>query len=226
MKNYPVFIGIFLFLLVSVGVQAQKFGFRAGLNLATMSNRDDFTLVGHDYSVSPGLVMGSLIEFPLSKFFSIESGLILSTKGYNYVYTDSYINLKNSIYHVDENATLYYLDIPITIKLQDFVPPSGKIRIYVDAGLYGGVGISGRFRQYELTYYSEEEVNEEVSWGSRGKDRYRRFDYGLVWGAGIGFRNYEIGFQHHYGLANIASDRSLGQTYNNQVFSFTLGFRM
>lgn len=221
MKNYPAFIGIFLFLLVAVDAQAQTFGFRGGLNLATMVNKDDVVDFGEEYTMSPGLLLGSVIEFPLSSFFSIESGLMLSTKGYKFDITRTENGV--TIIDIDEKATLYYLDVPVTFKSY---LPIGDARLFADAGPYVGLGISGRFRSRIEALNYDVDVKDEVSWGTDDMDRYRRFDYGLTGGVGIALRTTELAVRYHYGLANIASNRSFGRTTNHRVLSFTLGFRM
>jgi hypothetical protein len=221
MKNCPAFIGIFLFLLMSASIQAQTFGFRGGLNLATMVNKNDIQDFGEDFSMSPGLLLGGVFEFPISSFFSVESGVLLSTKGYKLVrnVTENGVTLLD----IDQKATLYYLDVPVSFKAYQ---PIGDARLFASAGPYLSFGISGKYRSRIETINYEEDIRDEVKWGSDNGDFYRRFDYGLTGGIGIAFRTIELAVRYQYGLANISPNQDFGHTINNRVLSFTLGFRM
>lgn len=61
---------------------AQTFEIKAGVNLSTMLSKADRSTYSGDYTLTPRLHFGVTSEIPINKLFSIESGLLFSSKGY------------------------------------------------------------------------------------------------------------------------------------------------
>src|SRR5690625_6710707 len=68
-----------------------------------------YTLSLHDALPISGFHGGITIDIPLIEFITLESGLILSTKGFK-------SEVENQSIKVNRNLTSYYMDIPILIK--------------------------------------------------------------------------------------------------------------
>ncbi len=113
-----------------------------------MVDKDDQETYSDDFNMNPGFHLGATINFPYSDVFSIETGLLLSTKGYN---------IKGE--NININLNLMYLDIPINAKASFEL---GDIKMYGLLGPYIGLGISGKNK-----IKSDGEKNSEsINWGS------------------------------------------------------------
>ena len=195
---------------------AQVFGLRGGLNLANVSEKDNDGSYNEYNKNNIGFHIGGTVDFPISDVFSIETGLIFTTKGVKYELSE-FILLGNM--DIKAKTTLYYIDIPITPK---FTFDLGGSELFVLAGPYIGIGLFGKAKA-EVTFMGETESDsEDVEWGSEGLNR---LDYGLTLGAGLQFTAISLGLYYNYGLANISSDSDNGWRSNNRVLNISLGYR-
>ena len=82
MKNLvKLFLIVITIMMVTDKLFSQEFGIKAGLNLSNMHVVDDGSIVSEDFNMKPGFHIGATAEFPLTEMFSLETGLLLSTKG-------------------------------------------------------------------------------------------------------------------------------------------------
>lgn len=214
----------FLILLLFVTTQsfAQiKFGAKAGLNLSNMLSKDNTTTYSKDYKMKSGFHIGAIAEYPLSEIFSVESGLFLSSKGFKaQIMIDSFgfpIDIK-------AEATLYYLDIPITAKASYNI---GAAKIYGFAGGYLGIGLSGKIKTEMSAFVFAQSDNQDVSWGSdENNDDFKRLDYGLSVGAGAEIQSFLLEVTYGLGLANLAPSTTGGAKENNRVIGISVGYKL
>jgi hypothetical protein len=109
MKKLPkilVFVLISLFCLKS---NAQTFGIKGGLSLATMLEKDNDTTVSNDYKMKPGIHFGITANIPLNSYLSVESGLIVTNKGFQ-------IEVVSNGNGYLGRISLYYIEVPITLR--------------------------------------------------------------------------------------------------------------
>ncbi|HZK95253.1 MAG TPA: porin family protein [Prolixibacteraceae bacterium] len=223
MKNFGTLLIFALMLTMTSEGYSQIFGVKGGLNLANMQAKDD---IGNlDTKMITGFNLGATAEFPLSKMFSFETGLQLSTKG-----TKRTESSPNGI-DTDYKAQLTYLDIPLTAKATFDV--SG-VKLYGVFGPYIGIGLGGQ------TY--EDGEGTKIKWGSyqgtgeldfddKGNpiwddsDDFKRLDYGLIIGAGVEIKAIQIGLTYGLGLANISPDTSDGTKVSNRVLGISVGYK-
>jgi hypothetical protein len=186
------------------------FGVRAGFNLSTMLAKDDQTNYAdeNNFKMKPGFNVGPTLEVPINEMFSFETALLLSTHGVNSEY-DSYEG------KIKENLSLLYLNIPLTGKA---VFDVGGIKLYGAFGPYLGYGLSGKWT-------SDAYADEDVKWGTDAEDHFKRFDFGLYFGAGVKIKSIEVGLSYDLGLANIASDTQGGTKEMNRVLALNLGYK-
>jgi hypothetical protein len=208
-------IGLFVFVFVLTMASesfAQSFGLKAGLNLANMLFKDDDETYSGDLKMSPGFHLGATAEFPATEMFSFETGLLLSTKGFN-----------ASGENFEERLTLLYLDIPLTGKASYDM---GGIKLYGVFGPYVGMGLFGIFK-YEDTYDGETEKDyETIDWGSdEEKSDYKRLDFGITIGAGVEINAIQLGLSYNLGLANTSPDTEDGYKANNRVLALSVGYK-
>jgi len=191
---------------------SQTLGVRAGLNLSNMLMKDDEDTYSDDFKMVPGFHVGATAEFPISDLLSFETGLILSTKGFKVEESGAEIK-----------ANLFYLDIPLTIKATHDL---GGAKIFGALGPYLGMGLSGKYKYEYTSGGTTESDDESVEWGSDEEDDdLKRFDFGLVVGAGVEINVIQIGVFYNLGIANISSYNDDGTKAANRVLGISLGYR-
>jgi hypothetical protein len=216
----------FLFLVVLISNQSygQSIGLRGGLNLSNMLIKDDNETYSEDFKLKPGYQFGAIAEFPISNIFSLETGLLLTTKGYRFTLEETE---DGDSYKYTQQLNLLYLDIPLTAKASFNI---GNAKIYGLFGPYIGFGLSGKYKEiYEETSDGEtesEEEEEKVKWGSDEESDIKRLDYGLVMGAGVEFKSFQLGLNYNLGLANISSYSEDGLKFNNRVIGITVAYKL
>lgn len=176
---------------------SQTLGVKAGLNLSTMHVKYSVS-DGENHQLNPGFHIGPTLEMPINKTLSIETGLLLSTKGFKIEREHDYLNenIKQN-----EKLNLIYLDIPIIAKLSFDV---GNQQIYGILGPYLSTGLTGSYNT-EIEINGTQETHElDVNFGSNKDDGdLKRFDYGLIAGIGINLNSIQVEVNYSLGLADV-----------------------
>jgi hypothetical protein len=212
-------LSVILLLIISTASYGQIFGVKAGLNLSTMLLKDNNGNYSDDFKLNPGFHVGMTSEFPLTEMFSFETGLFLSTKGFkiNQV-VDFSLDVTTK---TKAEINLLYLDIPLTAKASFDV---GNMKVYGVLGPYLGMGLSGKDK-YKITESGETSTGENnISWGA-GENDYRRLDFGLTAGTGVGVKSIEIGLLYSLGLTNISTYSENGNRFCNRVLEISIGYK-
>ncbi len=201
-----VIIGLITFSLQS---QAQvKFGVKAGLNVNSTSQNFKDSDWEFDTKMRLAYHIGATVDYGLTDILSVQTGLLLSSKGYSY-------DLEQDL-DADETIEGYdryifnYLEIPISVayKIND--------NFQVFAGPYLAVGISGK-NKWDATYTWDGEENSdngdsklkpifgEVGEGDLGddEDAYSALDYGFNLGVGYQTGPILINLGYSLGLGNL-----------------------
>jgi hypothetical protein len=219
---YKLFI-LVVALALSTSTYAQfqiKPGIRAGLNLTKMMDKDADEIWSDDYTLKPGFQIGPIVEIKLTKLLAVETGLLLSTKGYKYSDTESYGGVS---YKYSGTASLVYLDWPITAKANFQL---GKITLYGALGPYIGVGLSGKYKYKTTGGGSTQSDSEPVKWGSDPDvDHLKRPEVGLYAGAGVEMMNLQFGLSYQLGVNNILADTENAAKAANRVLAFTVAYK-
>jgi hypothetical protein len=211
----------FLILILSSEIFAQTFGIKAGLNMSTMSIVDNEVTVPYNthnenFGLNPNLHLGVILELPLYYF---QTGLILSSRGYKSSYTE---NFGETPLISTEKHNLIYLDIPLTTRIPFSL---GGYNLYGLFGPYAGIGLFGNTKKVVTFNDLVEKEKEPILWGDNGAtDDFRRLDYGLVFGAGIQLRSFQLTLSYNIGLENISPDRDMGSDLNNHVIGLSAGY--
>lgn len=210
-----------LILCCAMPAVAQIYGIRAGFNLANMNMKYDGETVSDDLKMKPGFLLGPTAEFPISPALSIESGLLLSTKGFKVEEKETF---QTESYVYKSKLNLLYLDIPVALK--------GKINVgentnlFLSGGPYFAVGLSGTAKS-EYSYNGETEKSEEsIEWGSDpDEDDLRPLDIGLTFGGGVEYAAFQFGVYYDLGLMNISPYTDDGMKIRNRNLNFSLTYR-
>jgi hypothetical protein len=218
------YIGILLIVVSIVTLAsesfAQTFGIKAGLNLSNQLMKDDNTTYSDDFKMNPGFHIGATAEFLITKIFSFETRLLISTKGYKFSEEEI---LLGEILEYKIKCNLYYVDVPLDVKASLAVEGA---KIYGALGPYLGIGLFGK-RKSELTAMGETETYEEdIEWGSDEENyEIKRLDFGLTIGAGFEISSIQIGLSYCLGLANISAYTDGGIKNKNRVLGISVGYK-
>lgn len=216
-------LGIVLFMGTCVYSQA-NFGIKAGLNLSEMNGkfmgeRDDHT------KMKIGINAGVVADYYFSDVVGLESGLILESKGFEYRY-DEDGDLVDKADYGKLKTNVLYLDIPINLKAQYDL---GNARIFGQFGPYIGFALSGKMKTTgDLKDDMEEmgfDTEESLDFGNSAEDdNLKRFDFGLMFGVGVGVSNVEFGAGYDFGLANILPGGDSDNYIRNGVLKFSVAY--
>ena len=187
-------------LFICMGIfsaNAQRFGVKAGLNFAN----GDYEISGVDLSTSSlaGLQLGVVGEFPLSRDFYFNTGLLYSKKG-----------VKMDISGIEIKMPIHYLEIPANVA---FRYDLGGPLFYAQAGPYMGIGLSAKAKSGD--------EKEDIDFGDEDGEM-KRCDFGLNIGAGVEVNAMQFGINYGLGLSNLENDSEAD--YKNRVFSITVGY--
>ena len=165
---------------------AQSFGVKGGLNLASMS----YSMKELDNSPEPiiGLHFGPIVEFKLTNRINFNSGILYTLKGSR----EEIWNINNDLKFVPERVPirLNFLEIPLNIAYK--ISLREKSNFFVQAGPYLGFVLNGKFK-------INNETN-DIQFGGLGK--MKRFDFGLGIGSGFQFGSWITSLSYQFGLTN------------------------
>lgn len=218
MKNYSKLIIVATLVAFTSASFAQTFGFKTGLNLSNIKVQSDDDGLKYEGKMIPGFHLGTTAEFIVSKSFSFETGILVSTKG-----------LKENADYGDGNkinakVTLYYLDIPLNAK-GSFEITGGK-KLFYALGPYIGIGLYGNDYVKETYDGLTEKSRSDIKWGTdEDEDDLKRLDYGLSFGTGVELKAISLGVSYSLGLANISPYTEYGFKMTNRVLAFSLGYK-
>jgi len=203
MNTNKLLIIVVAFTMTTKSFAQAKYGVKAGLNLANISEKSSAGSGNEGKTSKIGFHFGGTAEFPASEAVSVQTGLLFSSKGYK-------ISLEGGSGSLNVN----YLEIPINTIYKIEI---GSSKLCLSAGPYLAYAVSGsaKFGDLEL----------DVNIGSDDTDTFKALDYGLNIGAGVELNDkITIGLQYGIGLANISSYTGYGTSAKNNVFGISVGY--
>ena len=129
---------IFFFSFYALSVSSQIYRIKGGVNLNSVLYKTEKGELNNVYDMTnPGFHIGATMNNPLSELLSIESGLLVSLKGFK-------VDVNNSSdYNAGNITNLYYLDVPIAIKASFDMGASSLW--YLASGPNFGIGMAGNY---------------------------------------------------------------------------------
>lgn len=202
--------------LLTLGTTAfsQSIGIRGGLSLSNLFAENNSGTISDDFLHKVGYHGGIVLDFNITNTFSIESGLMIESKGFR---TEGNFGGITSDYALN----LTYLDIPLTLKAST---DNKIVNFYGILGPYVGAGLFGNEKGETVVLGVKTEFNDPIQWGTTQDDEARRLDYGLMIGAGVELGSIQLGLSYAHGLANIAPVQSNGRRQQNRVFRLSAAF--
>lgn len=221
MKNLVKLLTVIFCTTMTTSTFAQTFGLKAGFNLSNITATNSAGTISGNFEMLPGFHVGPTAEFGLTELLSLETGLILSTKGYQLMEEEEIFGI---ISKSEVTSRLFYLDIPLMAK---GTFDMGSVQLFAAAGPYLGIGLKGNTNTVETYDGETNEVDYEIDWGTdEEEDELRRFDFGLSAGVGIQIKSIEIGASYDLGLANVSAFRGDETKANHGVIKISIGFRL
>lgn len=198
MKSITKLLIVSALITLSAGVNAQNFGLKAGLNFSNSYQKFKNTILSDDYKMNTGFMIGPVAEFEIIKYLSVETGLLLSVKGYS---SNSNISINETeISSGDYNLSLYYLTIPVTAKANFSL---GGLKAFVAFGPYFSYAVSG-MEKVDATLLGNTTTTESNEiWKTDDNPGYKRTDFGISFGPGIQINQIVVSATYDYGIANV-----------------------
>ena len=220
MKNLvKLFLIVIAIMMATDKLFSQEFGIKAGFNSSNMHVVYDGSIISEDFNMRTGFHIGATAEFPLTEIFSLETGLLISTKGviYKQLLTEEDMDFEYKF-----NLSPLYLDIPVTAKASFDI--GGGAKIYGVFGPYAAIGLSGKIKQEESINGATTSEEIDIEWGSDiESSNFKRMDFGLIMGAGVELNSIQIGLNYSLGLANISPQTNV--KVNNRVLGISVGYK-
>lgn len=177
---------------------SQEISIRGGFNLSHFRD-DDGKVVSKENSSNPGFHFGPILEIPIIKrstnMFSIETGILFSSKGNKWTYPGPFGGGITDYY---KRENLFYLDLPVLLKMTTEVK---KLKVFALAGPYMGEALYGKTKSSSIINDPPEkwEWKNSTRWG----EQYSRFDYGIKLGLGLRYAKCQIGASYEFGLNDL-----------------------
>lgn len=189
--------------------QPVTFGVRAGMNVSTLTGDVE------DVNSRIGFNVGVSLDIPLLQSLYLQTGLYATQKGFKYDETDDGVTY-------EEKANPLYLQIPILASYRyNF---SDATQLQVNFGPYLAYGIAGKYK--ESGSYSNASVEHEYDYFGDDDDQFgaKRFDCGLMVGAGVTVSKFYIGCAYEFGLTNIFDSEDDDYSVKNGNFMVNVGY--
>ena len=195
------------------------YGIKLGGNFSKMKFNEVKEINENDIKMRPGFCVGIFVNDKLEgSILSLESGLNIETKGYNYKTTNE-ITVSGVKIKGTGSVNIVYATIPANVRLN-----FGGF--YLMAGPYFSVGIMGRSSSNaEATSTVKNKKTTESTGYSRDLDfesDFKRSDAGISFGFGESIGKIGIRFNYALGLLNILQDKSNKYQATNRTLSCAL----
>lgn len=215
MKNFSKLLFVLLLLAITSQSFAQvNFGLRIGTNFSKQKYQIDGTDFANNMKMLPGGNLGFILDIPVNESFSIETGLLLNTKGYKTKETDG-----------DDKAVslnyLAYIDLPINAK---YTFDLGGPKFFVTGGPYLAFAVFGKGIDIAEVDGQKETAERDYNIGNDELlDDYKRLDIGFNVGGGFQFGSFVVGATYGFGLLNISPQADYDFVTKNRVLSISIG---
>lgn len=197
MKKFLMTVVLGMFAVA--GFSQVKWDAKFGMNFSNMTKDSEAKAL-------PGFHLGVGMDYGFSENWSLQSGLMISSKGYKY---------DKDVLGADFKARPIYLDIPILAAYKFNI--SDNTKFVINAGPYLAFGLGGKGK-FDVDGAEDIKV-------FKGEEGMSRFDLGIQYGIGL-----EI--SEHY-LVNLTGQNGFicpwdideGDKPKNMTFSIGVGYR-
>lgn len=206
-----LFFAVIFTAIAMTSINAQKFGAKAGLNIANIKETGEYA---ESYDNLLGLNIGAVAEFEITEKFAFQPELLFSMQGAKTSY-------KEDFYYGEYKGKLNYLNIPLIAK---YYFAKG---FNVQAGPQIGILLSAKsdYTETEIDFITLEQST--TSGTEDIKKYYNSIDFALAFGAGYKMDNgLFFDARYNLGLTDLAKDRDANDngSLKNSVISFSVGY--
>ena len=217
MKKLIIATVVLVMFAATVSAQETSFGVKGGLNLANISNMDNF--LGYDgalkFKFMPAFYAGAFIEHKFSDLFAISPEFVYSMQG-------SKANRSEGGASLEVKVPVNYVNIPVLAKIY------ASEALSIDVGPQFGLLLSAKGK-VKLTLpgeYSDEGFDEEIDL----KEECNTFDIGIGIGATYNIGKFLIQGRYNLGFTDIIkfegdSKPSDWKALKNNVLQVGVGVR-
>lgn len=231
MKKIICLFGIGLMGLNAAKAQHISLGPEAGLNLYSISER--FDGVKESNRLIPGFKIGGVVDFGLTRHFSIQPGMFFTTKGAMDKTTDyTTVGSTTTSLTTKDQIWLNYFEIPVNFLYKSNYSHTG--RFFAGGGPYMAALLGGKIKNDRTRTVSNDNGTTtthssntySVNIGDNpNTDDVRGGDVGINMQCGYEFRNglllrYNLGL----GIANVMPAGDSDNSMHNIGMSFTVGY--
>lgn len=203
--------------------QAQDLGIavKGGLNFNTISvSGEGIDISGLESKI--GFHLGVAYETPISDFFFAETGLLLDTRGFKKVES-----VDNSYVKGTGERGKHFLSLTLPVVLKGKYEVADDLRLFAEVGVHLNYLLSGTETiegtvKYKSTGKTETEKRSKSIDFSQD-DAYLRFGYGLIFGAGVEYKQFIFGLSYDLGLRDYDKDKDITTNFN--AFKIGLGYK-
>jgi hypothetical protein len=201
-RTRPFVVGATLMILSAGAAEAVDFGFKAGINWATIPGYTG-PLGGFDSSSPASLTGGPFIVFPLAGVLALQPEMLFVKKG-------TVLHTANPDLDLETTLELEYLEFPILARIAAKQP--GRTSFYALAGPSFGYGFRASERIESLGQESEREL-----------DSIEPFEMSLVLGGGVRVGWLLAEGRYTRGLTTIDGERRT--SFKNRCLAVLFGFQ-
>lgn len=218
-------------MVFGVTAMAQNAQIKAGVNLANISVTENGRV--EDANQLTSFHVGLVADLPLGSVISFQPGILFTGKGAK---TQSGDASTNNYSKATTNP--YYVEVPANLVFK--APIGNGAKLFVGAGPYLGVGVSGKSKvEIVRPLIGKTEIEKDIEFSDddpttldseegAGFGVMRRFDYGLNGLAGIEGKSIVVGVNYGLGLAKLQSGANNNENDKNKhrVLSLSIGFKL
>lgn len=203
MKRLLVICAVAILGIGICSAQDSKWGIRAGLNVSNAKEKMDGYSYKYDNTVGFHIGVVRDCEVSADKFY-IQPGLFFTSKA-----------ARENIDGDKLTMRINYLQIPILASYRIGIGVDSKV--HINAGPYIAVAPFGKVKMDGESFNI---FDDEYEMG------LKRFDAGLIVGAGVEFSQVYVGLQYEFGLANIADEDIYGSGFKMKTknLAISLGY--
>ena len=223
MKFFNHLLIISSFVLLTTNLSAQTFIVKWGYTSADIDYKLELGNRTEIQSID-GFHGGLVFEIPVSKVLKVETGLMIDHKGFLiYDFRYAIVNHFPAKHKLEIERKLTYADIPMSLKAYANIR---QIKLFVLAGPIFGIGVKG-YDEYKETLVDDIiYTRNAVEWGDNEEnDHVRRFDYGLLLGAGVEYEGILLHVHYQHGLQNTIPNGGSDEYIKNRVLSLGAGIK-
>ena len=218
MKKLKLTVALVL-IAFSLTTKAQNIIIKAGLSSTDLKMSDNSGAIDQFNNAKKSIHFGVFMDRKVNDLISFETGLVFDQKGTKQIMTFGGNTITNLL-------SVKTLNLPVALKIG--MDASEDIRIFGKLGGYGGYNLSGEVASKVVdasgTTTSDTTSTLQIGSDVAAGDQLKKMDFGATIGAGIQYKRLSLEINYDMGLANLATDQSVGQNFKNKEFKVSLGY--